>query len=85
MEDEIFKILKRGRNGDDRTKRLYAQAIAAHVMEFMEWIGSEELYFEKGYWLLPDTNSVYGEIIRKTTEELYQYWVNEVKIRNNGV
>ena len=47
--------------------------------EFTEWIGSQELYCDKGEWLCPVEDSVYGEIIRKTTAELFDYWLMNVK------
>ena len=78
MEDEIFKILKRGRNGDDRTKRLYAQTIAAYVEqnyypgEFVEWkdnnVGKTTT---SHYW--------YRDKRFNALEEVYQHWVNEIK------
>ena len=49
------------------------------MMEFTEWIGSQELYCDKGEWLCPVEDSVYGEIIRKTTAELFDYWLMNIK------
>ena len=80
MEEKILEIIKTNQIFLAGHSELCAKEITAHVMEFIEWI------FDNCYLLYPFADSpskyiVHDEIGDKTytLEELYQYWLNNVK------
>ena len=73
MEEQILEIIRSRRNFSKM-----AEDITSHIMEFIEWAKTQcrpALHCNKWY--------VYGsandEEPFKTSEELYQYWLNNVK------
>ena len=52
-----------------------AKEIASHIMEFIEWIGENNTKEPKWRAFLLDLLGTKSY----TTEELYQYWLNNVK------
>lgn len=57
-----------------------AKEIADHFREFVEWIGSQDIWFNDtdGLWDY-QLISYDGEMKHKTTEELYNYWQTNIK------
>ena len=86
MEQKILEIIQENYNeftGTNEAEIASSREIAAHVFEFVEWIGFEagpRLFFREitCTWLhtpLPLT----VELKEYTTSELYQYWLTNVK------
>jgi hypothetical protein len=83
MEEQILKIItENGQSEDDNDALVIkyppdlAKEITSHVMEFAKW-GVENtvrLYWRDELYQILETN-----ISVKSIDELYQYWLTEVK------
>ena len=82
MEEKILEIIRTGRNFTQM-----AEDIATHLKEFIEWVGGDYtpcvlLYDddgEKDYWIVYKDGTAEILIKFKTTNELYEYWLNNIK------
>ena len=62
-------------------------ALGWYPKEFVEWIGKNEMFFETRYPLEKNWNNKWhrelnvktGEVEHLTTDELYQYWIENIK------
>ena len=89
MEEQILKIIVK--HYDIFGKEPFpmattAKEITSHVMEFIEWLmwNDDEKFTqgcikdEKGLRAVDDDNNEW------TLDELYQYWLNNIKNKDNG-
>ena len=75
MEEKILEIIKRYDEMAFSRPSECAKEITAHVMEFIEWIVENNTKEPKWRAFLLDLLGTKSY----TTEELYQYWLNNVK------
>jgi hypothetical protein len=79
MEEQILKIIKTNQIFLQGHCEKAAKEITEHVFEFIKWIVKEDVFFEhKDYWLKCD-ESDHQTKKHYTIEEVYQYWLKEVK------
>jgi hypothetical protein len=74
MEERIRQIIWENKPSQSKA----AKEITEHIMEFIEWIGENEFYRNKGkdgQWIFKSE----PYIVWKTDEELYQYWLTNIK------
>jgi hypothetical protein len=83
MEEQILKIILSGyiqRSGTEDPDRRVAKEITSHVMEFILWIIADSYrYFEQGYSNGKDHFYEMESGDEVTLEEVYQYWLTNVK------
>jgi hypothetical protein len=86
MEEKILEIIKRYDEMAFSRPSECAKEITAHVMEFIEWAKSNCMTGFKDMkdgmmWGLYDDLHPWDNVPRKwySSEELYQYWLNNVK------
>ena len=81
MEEKILEIVKRNfeiRDGlINQAQKDVADEIADIFRKFTEWIGENGYYFDTddNTWIIEDD----PEIIRDTTDKLFDYWWNNIK------
>lgn len=81
MEEQICELIsmscERMVEVQYSAKKLAAKLITEHVMKFIEWANTADVQYDLGRWPIVGEND--NEFSRLTTEELYQYWLTNVK------
>ena len=83
MEEKILEIIKTNRIFLQGHSELCAKEITAHVREFIEWIGINYGFNELSLremdmkWIYPIEPVSFSDEF--TTDELFQYWLDNVK------
>lgn len=78
MEEQILSIIEDSvfAPEGENIQRVAAKEITSHIMEFIEWI-RQYCYFDDYGDLMINDNTL--PEVSLPTEELYQYWLNNVK------
>lgn len=83
MEETYLEIIRKHFNSFDRMtdEEPAAKELADLNREFIEWIGSKELFFDKddNTWIF-EIDEV-GVVSRKTSDELFNFWIKEVRTK----
>ena len=83
MEEQILEILKKRMIYPDLQDRLkmtltlMSEDITSHVIEFIEWLGNNSEPRVNNYWDV--LNDDYKTYTKMPLDEVYQYWLNNVK------
>lgn len=72
MEERIFEILTSMENDSSRS---CAKEITSHIMEFIEWLIRQKIYYYNTTTQSWETYTV----ANVSWNEVYLYWINDVK------